>query len=126
MLEEFDSWVRENVNCCACGDKMETTNCVTVVELKKVATWKFPVFGNIDIPGYEPRAMAIVCDKCMANKVKIRHCIEWEGTPYQTIYHDVDDLKDCNKSASQMDYYFGKLFKRRQLLRKSAQQQNVN
>lgn len=126
MLEEFEGWVRENVNCCACGDKLETAECINVVELKKVATWKFPVFGNVDIPGYEPRALAIVCDKCLANKVKIQRCIEWEGTPYQIKYHDVDGLKDCNKSVSHMDYYFGKLFRRRQLLKKAARETSIN
>lgn len=126
MIEEFNSWVRENVDCCACGGKLETTDCVNVVEIKKVATWKFPVFGQIDIPGYEPRAMAIVCDKCLANQVRIQRCIECEGTPYQIKYHDVDGLKDCDKSSSQIDFYFGRLFRLRRLLRKSLQRQSVN
>lgn len=126
MIEEFNNWVIENVNCCACGGKLEPTNYVNIVELQKVATWKFPVFGQIDIPNYEPRALAIVCDKCLANQVKIQRCIEWEGIPHQIKYHDVDGLKDSNKSASQIDFYFGRLFRMSKLLRKSIQQQNVN
>jgi len=127
MFEELEKWVNENVNCCACGDKLGTENAksVNVVELKKVATWKFPVFGSVDVPGFEPRALAVICDKCLANKVKIRHCIEWEGTPRQIIYHDVDGLKDCN-TMSQIDYYFGRLFRRQQLLRKAAGNVTVN
>ena len=126
MFEELGKWVSENVNCCACGDKLETAECINVVELNKVATWKFPVFGQVDSPGYEPRALAVICDKCLANNVKPQRCIEWEGTPYQIKYHDVDGLKNCNKSKSQMDYYFGTLFRRRQLLRKAAKQESGN
>ena len=125
MLEEFEGWAKKNVECCACGGPLETSECINVVQLKKVATWKFPIFGQVDIPGYEPRALAIVCDKCLANKVKIRHCIEWEGTPRQVKYHDVDGLKDCN-NLSQIDYYFGKLFRKRQLIRRAARQRSIN
>ena len=126
MIEEFNNWVRENVECCACGDELETTNSVNVVELNKVATWKFPVFGVVDVPGYEPRAMAIICEKCLANQVRIQRCIEWEGKPYKVKYHDVDDLKDSDKRASQMDFYFGRLFRLSQLCRKSLRKENVN
>lgn len=125
MLEEFHIWVRENVDCCACGDKLETADCINVVELQKVATWKYPVSGQIDVPGYEPRAIAIVCDKCLENKVKIQRCIEWERTSHQVTYHDVDGLKDSN-SMSQIDYYFGRLFRQRHLLRKAARQECEN
>lgn len=121
MLEEFDSWARENIECCACGGTLETSRCVNIVELKKVATWKFPVFGQVDIPDYEPRAMAIVCDECMRNKVKIQRCVEWEGSPYLVKYHDVECLADSNKSVSQMDYYFGKLYRQRMQLKAARQ-----
>lgn len=125
MFEEIDDWARKNIECCACGGSLETSEFINVVELKKVAIWKFPVFGHIDVPDYEPRALAIICDECRQNKVKIQRCIEWEGTPYQVKYHDVDGLKDCN-GMSQIDYYFGKLFRRRQLLKKAASERGVN
>lgn len=125
MLEEFEDWARKNIECCACGGPLEKSSCINIVELKKLATWKFPVFGHIDIPGYGPRALAIVCNECMKNKIKIRHCIEWEGSPYLVKYHDVDDLKDAKKSASQMDYYFGRLFQQRMALR-AAKQESIN
>ena len=126
MLEEFDNFIRKNVECCACGGSMEMSSCINIVELKKRATWKFPVFGHIDIPDYGPRAMAVVCDECMRNpKVKIRRCIEWEGTPYQVKYHDVNDLEDDKKSVSQMDYYFGKLYLQR-MRQKAARQECEN
>ena len=126
MLEEFDNFIRKNVECCACGGTLEKSGNINIVELKKRATWKFPGFGHIDVPGYESRAMAVVCDECIQNKVKIKRCIEWEGTPYQVKYHDVDHLEDSSKSASQMNYYFGRLFRMRKLVRKAAREQSVN
>lgn len=125
MLKKFDDWARKNVKCCACGGMLETSSCINIVELKKVATWKFPVAGSIDTPGYGPRAMAIVCDECVQNKIKIRRCIEWEGSSYLVKYHDVDELEDDKKNMSQMDYYFGKIFRRRMLL-KAARRVNGN
>lgn len=126
MLEEFENFIRKNVECCACGGTLEESGCINIVELKKRAIWKFPVFGQIDIPGYGPRAMAVVCDECMQNKVKIRRCIEWEGSPYLVKYHDVNDLEDDKKSVSQMNYYFGKLFRQRMLIRRAARQECEN
>lgn len=125
MLEKFKDWARKNVECCACGGTLETSICINVVELKKVATWKFPVAGHIDIPDYEPRAVAIICDECIQNKEEIRRCIEWEGSPYQVKYHDVDDLEDAKKNVSQMNYYFGRLFRQRMLMR-AAKQKSEN
>ena len=126
MLKDFNDWGRGNVECCACGDKLGKTSFVTIIELKKVATWKFPVFGRIDVPGYEPRALAMVCDKCIVNKEKILRCVEWEGPGSQIKYHDVAGLKDATKSVSQMDYYFGRLFRLRMLERKAARQECEN
>ena len=126
MLEKFENFIRKNVECCACGGTLEESGCINIVELKKRATWKFPVFGHFDIPGYGPRAMAVVCEECMQNKVEIRRCVEWEGTPYQVKYHDVADLEDASKSVSQMDYYFGRLFRLRKRIRKAARQQSEN
>ena len=97
--------------------------------VKKLATWKFPVAGQIDVPGYGARAVAIVCDECeqlvVQNKVKIRHCIEFKNEPYKVTYHAVEDLEDAKKGESQMNYYFGKLFRQRMLLR-AARKENGN
>lgn len=122
MIKEFDSWARENVECCACGGTLETSTCVNIVELKKLATWKFPVAGHIDVPGYGARAVAIVCDECILNKVKIRYSIEWKGSPRKITYHAVDELEDAKENVSQMNYYFGKLFRQRMLLRAARQE----
>jgi len=121
MFDEFNNWVRNNVKCCACGGTIETNSCINVVELKKVATWKFPVAGHIDVPGYEPRAVAVVCDECILNKVEIQRCIEWEGSPYLVKYHDIDELEDAKEKESQMNYYFGKLYRQRMKLKASRQ-----
>ena len=125
MIEELDRWARENVVCCACGGSLETSNCLNIVELEKLATWKFPVAGQIDMPGYGARAVAIVCDECVLNKVKIRHCIEWKDEPRKITYHAVYDLEDARECESKMNYYFGKLFRQGKLLR-AARERNVN
>jgi len=111
MFENIEDWARKNVKCCACGGKMETSKFINLVGLEKLATWKFPVFGQIDIPDYKPRAAAIVCDECKQKKEKIRYCIEFEGSLYQVKYREVDSLEDGNKSEGQMKYYFGKKFR---------------
>lgn len=124
MLEEFNDWIRNNVKCCACGGSMEASSCINIVELEKVATWKWPVFGQLDVPDYEPRALAIICDECQRNKVKIQRCIEWEGSPYLVKYHNLENLADSNNSESQMNYYFGRLYK--SMLLKRVRQLNGN
>ena len=118
-------WARKNIKCCACGGTLETSKFINVVETKKLAAWKYPVFGRVDIPDYKPRALAIVCDECIQKKEKIRYCIEWEGSPYQIKYHEIESLEDSNKSINQMKYYFGRAFRRRMLLR-AAWQENEN
>ena len=122
MIEEFEDWAKKNIKCCAYGGSLETSRFINVIETKKLATWNFPVFGHIDIPDYEPRALAIVCDECIQNREKIRRCIEWEGSPYLVKYHDLDELEDAKKNMSQMNYYFGKLFRQRMLLRAARQE----
>jgi len=122
MIDEFDAWARQNVECCACGGTLETSICVNIVEQNKLATWKFPVAGQIDVPGYGARAVAIVCDECILKKVKIRRCVEWKGEPHKIIYHAVGELEDAKENESQMNYYFGKLFRQRMLLRAVAKE----
>ena len=108
----FDNdWIRKNVKCCACSRTLETSRFINVVRLEKLATWKFPVFGHVDTPGYEPRAAAIVCDECTQKKEKILYCIEGEGSLCLVKYHEVESLEDGNKSESRMKYYFGKKFR---------------
>ena len=92
----------------------------------KVATWKCPVSGRIDIPDYKPRAVAIICDECFRNKIKIRHCIEWECSLNQVTYHDVDNLADADEASDKMRYYFSRNFRQRTLSLKAARQEGVN
>jgi len=114
-----EDWAKKNIKCCACGGTLETSRFMKAVEIEKLATWKYPVLGRIDIPDYGPRAVAIVCDECIQKKEKIRRCIEWEDSPYQIKYHDIESLEDVDKSESQMKYHFGRLFK-------TVQQENKN
>ena len=132
MFEEIEDWIRKNIKCCACGGTLETSKFINVVRLEKLATWKFPVFGPIDIPDYKPRATAIICDECMQKKEKIRRCIEWEKSPYQeespyqVKYHEVESLEDSNKGMNQMKYYFGRKCRLEKLLRRAVRQEHIN
>lgn len=126
MFEDIESWVRKNVKCCACGGSLETSRFINLVGLDKIATWKFPVFGRLDVPDYKPLAAAMICDECVQKREKVRFCIEWEESPcqeespYKVRYHEVEDLEDSNRGEDQMKYYFGLKFKLRNLLLRAA------
>lgn len=116
-----EDWIKKNIKCCACGGSLENSRFINIVKTEKLATWKYPVSGRVDIPDYEPRAVAIVCDECIKNKKEIRHCIEWERSSYLIKYHNIKSLKNSNKSISQMKYYFGRNFRRKMLLKAGRQ-----
>lgn len=121
-----ENWGKKNIECCACGGTLETSKYINVVETNKLPTWKFPVMGNVAIPGYVPRAIAIICDGCLQNKEKIRHCIEWEGSPYKIKYHEIESLEEIKKDVNQKENILkGKIWAERFLL-KAAQQMNEN
>jgi len=131
MFEHIEDWIRKNIKCCACGGTLETSEFINVVKLEKVATWKFPVYGYVDILDYKPQAAAIICDECIRKKEKPRYCIEWEESPYhdspcQVKYHDVGSLEDTDRSMNQINYYFGRKFRLEKLLRRSVRQKNTN
>jgi len=121
MFENIEVWIRRSIKCCACGGTLETSRYINVVGLKKLATWKFPVIGHIDIPGYKPRATAIICDECVQNNEEVRFCIEWQESlykePHRVTYHDVDTLEDIDKSEELMKCYFGRKFRRGMLIK---------
>lgn len=81
---------------------METSRYINLVEIPRRPTWKFPIMGNVCVPGYVHRAVAIVCDECLENKKEIRRCIEWEdGSPYKIIYHEIESLEEIKKEVDQ-------------------------
>ena len=126
MIENIEDWARKNIKCCACGGPLDTSEILNVCVTKKIATWKFPVCGSLECPGYPPKAVAFVCDECIKNKVKIRHCIEWEGSTALVKYHDIDSLEDEDEFLSKIKYQFGKIFRRRLLVMRAARQEGVN
>lgn len=131
MIEEFENFIKQNIKCCACGGTLETSKVLNILVTKKIATWKYHIFGVLDCPGYPPKAMAFVCDECRKNEVKIRHCIEFEVSTGQVTYHDVDSLEDINEASCKMKYYFGKKLEeisavRNKLMLKAARERSVN
>ena len=126
MDEKIEDWARANVKCCACGGRLDTGEVLNVCVTKKVATWIFPVCGSLERPDYPPKAVAMLCDECVKNKVKIRYVVEWEGTPYQVKYHDIDSLEDEDVVMSKIKYYFGQEIRFKRLVRKAARQESEN
>lgn len=97
-------WGKKNIKCCACGGTLETSRFINLVETNRLPTWKYPVAGNVCVPCYVPRAIAIVCDECIQNKAEIQRCIEWEeGSPYKIIYHEIESLEEIKKEVDQME-----------------------
>lgn len=125
-MENLEEWARKHVKCCACGCKLDTSEVLNICATKKAASWLFPVCGNLERPGYLPRAVAFVCEECMNNKVKIRHVVEWKGLSGLVTYHDIDSLEDADVIMSKIQYYFGKQFRRKQLTWRGARQEGVN
>jgi len=97
-MTEVDStvWIRENVKCCACGRPMKNSKNINGICLDKLATWENPVWGNILVKEKYPekRAVAIICDDCVAKKSKIKFAVSWSNEYTNIQYHKIEELKD--------------------------------
>lgn len=86
MVKKFFS-----ANCCACGGPMRGSRHLNVVVLNKKARWKYPVGGNI-LDKKLSRAVAVLCDDCIAAEKKPVLAIEFAGAGL--VYHAVSHLED--------------------------------
>jgi len=97
MMPDWLKQVMEEGECCICGGPLKGSQ-INFVNLNKIVTWPFPVWGNILVVD-EPwqRAMAILCDNCVDEekgviKGEVKRALEIrDGAP---VYHDVDELED--------------------------------
>ena len=64
--------------------------------LDKLATWKWPVWGNVLLLNKYPmnRAIAILCDKCIEKNRKPKYAVEWDMKHNSVKYHLIKNLKD--------------------------------
>ena len=96
MTSDPSEKIREKVKCCACGGSLKSSKFINGVTLNKLATWKYPVWGNILVREKypEPRAIAILCDGCIGEKRQSKYAVEWNSDYSEVIYHKVRDLQD--------------------------------
>jgi len=93
---EVDRWIKANVRCCSCGGSLKRSRYINIVCLDKLATWEYPTGGNILVRDKypEPRATAILCDRCIRLRREPKYAIEWDSEHTYIKYHKVEDLKD--------------------------------
>jgi hypothetical protein len=91
-----DEWIRQHVRCCSCGKPLKKSKHINFVCLDKLATWNYPTWGNILVKEKypEPRASAVICDKCLKEKRIIKYAVEWSRETGEVKYHPVSELRD--------------------------------
>jgi hypothetical protein len=87
-------WIRKNVRCCACGRPLSETRYINYVCLDRLATWKNPTWKNILLEDMspEPRALAVLCDKCIEENRLPEYAVEWDVESNLISYHRVEEL----------------------------------
>lgn len=90
--------------CCSCEGPLEGSH-VNFVQLMKVATWRFPVWGNVLVSDMGMRAMALACDNCVnpekgTMKRKPKFALDLDGDEIR--YHDVDSLEDARPITEEL------------------------
>lgn len=76
--EDFEKQMMEE-KCCACdGIIGENGENINLVQLRRMATWKYPTSGNI-LTGTKNLAVAAVCNVCIENNVPIKFAIRFDN-----------------------------------------------
>jgi len=89
--------IKQNVKCCQCQGTLADSKTLNVVTTDKVATWKFPASGsvNVFIPNAPYNAVAIICDRCAeSGDIKPKFAIEAEAGCRKVTYHEIESLDD--------------------------------
>lgn len=99
MSKDFNQLIIEKGTCCICSKPMKESKFISLARIDKKATWKYPVWNNVLIPGLEDRAVAIMCDGCReASEISgvcgmIKYAVETRGE--KVIMHDIEELEDA-------------------------------
>ena len=112
MGDELFEWLKIHGKCCECEGSLEGSKFLNMVSLNKIATWKHPAWGNVLVKGSGGRALAVVCDKCVARAQKgfhVKFAIEIEsqqteeGIIYINVkYHPIEELEDTYEITEEM------------------------
>lgn len=95
-MRDITELIKEKVRCCACCEFLEDSKHINGITLNKLATWKYPVWSNLLVQDLhpEPRASAIICDRCVDEKKTPKFAVEWTEGLTEVVYHPVSSLKD--------------------------------
>lgn len=97
-MSDFVHLILDKGTCCICSKPLKDSISLNLAPLDKKATWKSPVWNNVQIPGLEDRAVAVVCDGCQEAAEKsgvggrFKYAVEVRGD--EIILHDVEELED--------------------------------
>lgn len=95
-MTNFERKIRQNIECCACHVPMCESEHINFASLPKLATWKHPVAGNALAEDKWPRAIAVLCDKCIEKNSKPKFAVEFRKDAADVIYHDIYTLDDLS------------------------------
>ena len=94
---EWTDNIKKNGKCCVSGKPLSTSENINMVSIDYIPSWEYPVAGNVLIPNYTKRAIAIVHDDELqpgATHImegKIKFAVEFRGE--EIIYHPLEDLQ---------------------------------
>lgn len=90
--------ILENGICCICAKPLSSSKFVNMGMLNKRATWNYPTWGNVLLPGSGGRAVCFVCDTCQESEKKgtdpghVKYAVEISDSEY--ILHSIEELED--------------------------------
>jgi len=67
---------------------------INMIQLDRKATWQFPTAGNILSSDARPRAMSVICDRCVNGKCSPKYAVEWDQKTCEIRYHKIEDLEN--------------------------------
>lgn len=79
----------DNGLCCNCKSPMKTSQNFNICQVKRKATWEFPVWGNL-ITGEHNMAIAFICDTCLAAERPVMFVVEMRQN--NLLYHPLEML----------------------------------
>lgn len=74
----MDIWtfLKAQGRCGICEQPLATSKHCNFVALDKKATWAYPTWGNILVPGSEGRAQSVVCDSCIEDASGVKKALD--------------------------------------------------
>jgi hypothetical protein len=98
----------KKAKCCCCEQPMSKSKHINAVMLDKIATWDYPVAGNVLDDTEINEACAVVCDTCIQGYEEpnqnhaagdfidsIKFAIESRGNEF--VYHDINTLEKIKR-----------------------------